>query len=402
MEGCDVTSLLHGRGMLDPGGSFSYPEVDSPGLSDFSPGGGTLRGGSSGPLRSSMKRTVQIAVQVENLFGTLDENLKLLESALHVTTYLHDNRLAIEGDAAQVDRAVRILDQYNDLVRQGRRLDNGAVKALLRVATQEPGVTLGGILEPGQPPKPRIFGKKSVTPKSPNQRRYMEDIERHDMVFAIGPGGTGKTYLAVAMAVSALLSKQVNRIILARPAVEAGERLGFLPGTLQQKIDPYMRPLYDALYDLLDTDRLERYIDKGIIEVAPLAFMRGRTLNDSFVILDEAQNTTSEQMKMFLTRLGFNSKAVITGDITQIDLPAGRRSGLVEAIEVVGRIEGIAFVHFNERDVVRHNLVQQIIKAYDEFVPAPSGRPASSESAESELSGGSGSNPANGGQEAAK
>jgi phosphate starvation-inducible PhoH-like protein len=202
------------------------------------------------------------------------------------------------------------------------------------------------------------------------------------MVFAIGPGGTGKTYLAVAMAVSALLAKQVNRIILARPAVEAGERLGFLPGTLQQKIDPYMRPLYDALYDLLDTDKLERFVDKGIIEVAPLAFMRGRTLNDSFVILDEAQNTTSEQMKMFLTRLGFNSKAVITGDITQIDLPSGRRSGLIEAIDVVGKIEGIAFVYFNERDVVRHNLVQQIIKAYDEFAGTPARfAPAASEPA---------------------
>ncbi len=322
-----------------------------------------------------MRRTVEIVGQVENLFGTLDENLKLFESALHVSTYLDDNRLVVEGDAPQVDRAIRILDQYNDLVREGRRLDNGAVKALLRVATEDHGTTLRSILEPGHPSKPRVFGKKSVTPKSSNQRRYIEDIERHDMVFAIGPGGTGKTYLAVAMAVSALLGKQVNRIILARPAVEAGERLGFLPGTLQQKIDPYMRPLYDALYDLLDADKLERFIDKGIIEVAPLAFMRGRTLNDSFVILDEAQNTTSEQMKMFLTRLGFNSKAVITGDITQTDLPAGRRSGLVEAIEVVGRIEGIAFVHFNERDVVRHNLVQQIIKAYDEFAATPAGRP---------------------------
>ena len=187
------------------------------------------------------------------------------------------------------------------------------------------------------------------------------------MVFAIGPGGTGKTYLAVAMAVSALLSKQVNRIILARPAVEAGERLGFLPGTLQEKVDPYMRPLYDALHDLLEADKLERFLEKDIIEVAPLAFMRGRTLNDSFVILDEAQNTTSEQMKMFLTRLGFNSKAVITGDVTQIDLPNDRRSGLVEAIEVVGKIEGIALVYFDERDVVRHSLVQRIIKAYDEY-----------------------------------
>jgi phosphate starvation-inducible protein PhoH and related proteins len=347
-----------------------------------------------------MRRTVEIAGNVETLFGTLDENLKLLESSLHVTTYLDDNRLVIEGEAPQVNHAVRILNQYNDLVREGRRLDNGIVKNLLRVATEAPHESLSGILEPGHPAKPRAFGKKNVTPKSANQKRYMEDIEGHDMVFAIGPGGTGKTYLAVAMAVSALLGKQVNRIILARPAVEAGERLGFLPGTLQQKIDPYMRPLYDALYDLLDADRLERFIDKGIIEVAPLAFMRGRTLNDSFVILDEAQNTTSEQMKMFLTRLGFNSKAVITGDITQTDLPAGRRSGLVEAIDVVGRIEGIAFVHFNERDVVRHNLVQQIIKAYDEFASTPAGRPAPAVAAEADAA--AGASPANGKPEATK
>jgi phosphate starvation-inducible protein PhoH and related proteins len=323
-----------------------------------------------------MKRTVQIAGQVESLFGTLDENLKLLESALKVITHLQDSQLVIEGEPAQVDRAVAILGQYNDLVREGRRMDNGAVKDLLRVATQDPGASLRGILEPGEPAKPRQFGKKPVMPRSPNQRRYMEEIERNDMVFGIGPGGTGKTYLAVSMAVSALLTKQVHRIILARPAVEAGERLGFLPGTLQEKIDPYMRPLYDAIYDLLDAEKLDRFLEKGVIEVAPLAFMRGRTLNDSFVILDEAQNTTSEQMKMFLTRLGFNSKAVITGDITQIDLPSGRRSGLVEAVEVVGKIGGIAFVYFNERDVVRHNLVQQIIKAYDEYGATPNGRPA--------------------------
>ena len=325
-----------------------------------------------------MRRTVEIAGEVGTLFGTLDENLKLFESALGVTTQLQDNRLAVDGDPARVDRAVRILDEYNQLVREGRRLENGDIKALLRVAAEEPEVSLKDILQPG---KPRTFGKKLITPKSPNQRRYMECIERFDMVFAIGPGGTGKTYLAVAMAVSALLTKQVNRMILARPAVEAGERLGFLPGTLQQKIDPYMRPLYDALYDMIDADKLERFLEKGIVEVAPLAFMRGRTLNDSFVILDEAQNTTSEQMKMFLTRLGFNSKAVITGDITQIDLPAGRRSGLIEAIEVVGRIEAIAFVHFNERDVVRHNLVQQIIKAYDERGPQ-SAAPAENAKAE--------------------
>jgi phosphate starvation-inducible PhoH-like protein len=194
------------------------------------------------------------------------------------------------------------------------------------------------------------------------------------MVFGIGPSGTGKTYLAVAMAVDALLSKEVSRIILARPAVEAGERLGFLPGTLQEKVNPYLRPLYDALYDVLDPDRVERYLEKGIIEIAPIAFMRGRTLNDAFVILDEAQNTTSEQMKMFLTRLGFNSKAVVTGDVTQIDLPNGRRSGLVEAVEVVGKVTGISFIYFTERDVVRHSLVQRIIRAYEEFDQARAAR----------------------------
>jgi phosphate starvation-inducible PhoH-like protein len=315
-----------------------------------------------------MRRTVQISGGLESLFGTLDENVKLLESALHVTIELQDDHhLAIDGEASQVDRAVRIVTEYNQLIHEGRHMGSGDVKAMIRVATEDPRTTLRQVLDPGAPSRPRIFGKKTVTPKSSNQRQYMEAVEKHDMTFAIGPGGTGKTYLAVAMAVSALLTKQVDRIILARPAVEAGERLGFLPGTLQEKIDPYMRPLYDALYDMLDADKLERFLEKGIVEVAPLAFMRGRTLNDSFVILDEAQNTTSEQMKMFLTRLGFNSKAVITGDVTQIDLPAGRKSGLVEALEVTSRIEGIAFIKFDERDVVRHNLVQQIIKAYEEF-----------------------------------
>ena len=331
-----------------------------------------------------MRRTVQIAGGVESLFGTLDENVKLLESALRVTTQLHDGHIAIEGEASQVDRAVRLIDEYNQLVREGRRMNHGDVKAMIRVATADPKTTLKQVLEPGAPARARIFGKKNVTPKSPNQRLYMESIEKHDMVFAVGPGGSGKTYLAVAMAVSALLTKQVDRIILARPAVEAGEKLGFLPGTLQQKIDPYMRPLYDALYDMLDADKLERFLEKGIVEVAPLAFMRGRTLNDSFVILDEAQNTTSEQMKMFLTRLGFNSKAVITGDVTQIDLPAGRRSGLVEALEVVGRIEGIDFIKFDERDVVRHNLVQQIIKAYEDFGNGEARKAASRENGKPE------------------
>ena len=196
---------------------------------------------------------------------------------------------------------------------------------------------------------------------------YFEAMERCDMVFGIGPAGTGKTYLAVAMAVSELLSKRVRRIVLTRPAVEAGERLGFLPGTLQQKIDPYLRPLYDALYDMLDTERVEKLIEHGTIEIAPLAFMRGRSLNESFIILDEAQNATAEQMKMFITRLGFGSKAAITGDVTQIDLPAGKRSGMLEAVDVLSAVEGIAFIYFNEKDVVRHDLVQRIIRAYERY-----------------------------------
>ena len=310
-----------------------------------------------------MKQTVRLVGGITELFGTLDENIKLFESTLHVTTHLQDHDLEIEGAPAQVERAAQILGEYNNRVREGRVPASQEVKSLLRVATAAPAAELRGAFSPT---RVRSFGKKTVAPKSPNQHRYIESLETFDMVFAIGPGGTGKTYLAEAMAVSALLSKQVTRIILARPAVEAGERLGFLPGTLQEKVDPYMRPLYDALYDLLEADKLESFLEKGIIEVAPLAFMRGRTLNDSFVILDEAQNTTSEQMKMFLTRLGFNSKAVITGDVTQIDLPDARRSGLVEAIEIVGKIEGISMVYFDEHDVVRHSLVQRIIKAYDE------------------------------------
>ncbi len=301
---------------------------------------------------------------IAELFGAYDENLKLLESTLHVTTQLRDDNIEIEGNSAEVHRAAKFLNDYNQLIREGKKIESGQVKAMLRMANEEPDFSMRGAVEHAHP---RTFGKKPITAKTSNQRRYMEALEKFDMVFAIGPGGTGKTYLAVAMAVSALLTKQVNRIILVRPAVEAGERLGFLPGTLQEKVDPYMRPLYDALHDMLDADKLGRFLEKDIIEVAPLAFMRGRTLNDSFVILDEAQNTTSEQMKMFLTRLGFNSKAVITGDITQIDLPNDRRSGLVEAIEVVGKIEGIALVYFDERDVVRHSLVQRIIKAYDEY-----------------------------------
>jgi phosphate starvation-inducible PhoH-like protein len=311
-----------------------------------------------------MKTSVKIGKGVEELVGTYDGNLRLLEKCFQVSTHLGEDTLEIEGGEGNVRRAQRLVEEYADLVERGTHFDSAEVEAFLRILSQDPDATLKGLAEAG---RPRTFGKKSITPKSLNQRRYVDAIERYDMVFGIGPSGTGKTYLAVAMAVDALLMKEVSRIILARPAVEAGERLGFLPGTLEEKINPYLRPLYDALYDVLDPDRVERYVEKSIIEIAPIAFMRGRTLNDAFVILDEAQNTTSEQMKMFLTRLGFNSKAVVTGDITQIDLPNGRRSGLVEAIDVVGKVPGISLVYFNERDVVRHNLVQRIIRAYEEF-----------------------------------
>ncbi|MBI4466772.1 MAG: PhoH family protein [Acidobacteria bacterium] len=328
-----------------------------------------------------MRRTVKITTGIEPLFGTLDENLKLFESVLKVTTHLADEALEIEGEAAPVERAERFVNEYMALVQEGHELGNGEVQALLRIVGQDPSASLRELVES---PRPKLFGKKAVTPKSPNQRAYLEAIEKYDMVFAIGPGGTGKTYLAVAQAVSWLLSKKVDRIILVRPAVEAGEKLGYLPGTIQEKVDPYMRPLYDALHDLLEAEKLVRYLEKGVIEVAPLAFMRGRTLNNSFVILDEAQNTTSEQMKMFLTRLGFNSKAVITGDITQIDLPPGRRSGLIEALDVVAAIPGIAALRFNERDVVRHTLVQQIIKAYETYENGQAARPGPAKSRDGE------------------
>ena len=311
-----------------------------------------------------MKASVKIEKGIEELFGTYDANLKLLEQCLQVSTHLNADFLEIEGGELNVARAQRLVEEYVELVDSGVHIDAAELHAFLRILAQDPTVTLKGLAEAG---RPRTLGKKSISPKSLNQRLYVDAIKRHDMVFGVGPSGTGKTYLAVAMAVDALLTRAVTRIILARPAVEAGERLGFLPGTLQEKVDPYLRPLYDALYDVLDPERTERMIEKGTIEIAPIAFMRGRTLNDAFVILDEAQNTTSEQMKMFLTRLGFNSKAVITGDITQVDLPEGRRSGLMEAVDVVKRVLGISFVYFTERDVVRHQLVQRIIRAYEEY-----------------------------------
>src|SRR5512135_795343 len=311
-----------------------------------------------------MKKNLEIFPKIETLFGTRDENLHLLEDGLNVTIDLKADSVEIEGAAEDVARAERVFSDYDHLQRNGITFNNGDLGSLLRVVIGDPNASLRGLAEAG---KQRSFGKRVVQPKSVNQRRYIEAIEKNDMVFGIGPAGTGKTYLAVAMAISALVNKRVNRIILARPAVEAGERLGFLPGTLQEKVDPYLRPLYDALYDMMDPEKVDRYLEKNVIEIAPIAFMRGRTLNDSFVILDEAQNTTSEQMKMFVTRLGFNSKAVITGDITQIDLPNSRRSGMLEAIDILGKVDGLAFCYFDESDVVRHHLVQRIIRAYDEF-----------------------------------
>src|SRR6266436_3713466 len=310
-----------------------------------------------------MKKSIEISPNIETLFGTRDENLHVLEDGLNIAIDLKSDSLELEGAARDVARAEQVFSDYDHLQRSGYTFNNGDLNSMLRVLMADPKASLRSLAEAG---RQRSFGKRIIQPKGLNQRRYLEAIEKHDMVFGIGPAGTGKTYLAVAMAISALLSKRVNRIILARPAVEAGERLGFLPGTLQDKIDPYLRPLYDALYDMLDPEKVDRYLEKNVIEIAPIAFMRGRTLNDSFVILDEAQNTTSEQMKMFVTRLGFNSKAVITGDVTQIDLPNARRSGLLEAMEVLKNVEGLSFVHFDESDVVRHQLVQRIVRAYDE------------------------------------
>src|SRR5216117_324767 len=310
-----------------------------------------------------MKKSIEISPNIEALFGTRDENLHLLEDGLNINIDLRSDAVELEGTPRDVARAEQVFSDYDQLQRSGFTFNNGDLNSMLRVLVADPKTTLRGLAEAG---RQRSLGRRTVQPKSVNQRRYLEAIEKHDMVFGIGPAGTGKTYLAVAMAISALLAKRVNRIILARPAVEAGERLGFLPGTLQDKIDPYLRPLYDALYDMLDPEKVDRYLEKNVIEIAPIAFMRGRTLNDSFVILDEAQNTTSEQMKMFVTRLGFNSKAVITGDVTQIDLPSARRSGLIEAVDILKNVQGLSFVYFDEGDVVRHHLVQRIIRAYDE------------------------------------
>ena len=310
-----------------------------------------------------MKKNIEIVPNIQKLFGIRDENLQMMESGLNVAIDLKSDSVQIEGAARDVARAEQIFTDFDHLGGAGQEFSDADLSSMLRVVVADGTATLRGLADAG---KQRSFGKRQVQPKSMNQRRYIDAIEKYDMVFGVGPAGTGKTYLAVAMAVSALNAKRVSRIILARPAVEAGERLGFLPGTLQEKVDPYLRPLYDALYDLMDQERVDRFLEKNIIEIAPIAFLRGRTLNDSFIILDEAQNTTPEQMKMFLTRMGFNAKMVVTGDVTQIDLPNARRSGLLEAIDVLKPVEGIYFNFFGEEDVVRHHLVQRIVHAYEE------------------------------------
>ena len=305
---------------------------------------------------------------LETLFGVHDQNIKYLESLLDVRIDARGQDVSIDGDPADVETAQRILEDFSDLFKEGKHFTDKELREAFAQIAEDRAFSLRDYFT-----KARFnpAGKKQVAPKSANQRKYIQAIQDNDVVFGIGVAGTGKTYLAVALAVQTLMQTQVNRIVLARPAVEAGEKLGFLPGDLQDKVDPYLRPLYDALFDLIDYERVTRLLEKRVIEVAPLAFMRGRTLSDAFIILDEAQNTTSEQMKMFLTRIGFGSKAVITGDVTQVDLPTGKRSGLIEAERILSKLEGIEFVYFTDKDVVRHRLVQLIIRAYEEQTKRP-------------------------------
>ena len=300
------------------------------------------------------------------LLGQHDENVKLVEQKLGVRVDVTDGGLVVHGDAIDAELASRVFTQLYALHEQGYPIYGSDVDYAIRILSGDHSASLKDIF------LDTVFisaHRRTITPKSVAQKTYIDAIRNHDVVFGIGPAGTGKTYLAMAMAVAELLKNSFSRIVLTRPAVEAGEKLGFLPGDLAEKVNPYLRPLYDALHDMVDFDRARKLVERGTIEVAPLAFMRGRTLNDSFVILDEAQNTTTEQMKMFLTRLGYGSKAVITGDVTQIDLPAGKQSGLKEAQRLLAHIPGIRFVGFTERDVVRHPLVQEIIAAYDRPEP---------------------------------
>ncbi len=296
------------------------------------------------------------------LHGQISRGFQYFEEDMGVIVGARGNKVFLKGESGQVEQALNLILELSEINEEGYDITLEDIRYGIRAVSQGRGTSVKALfMNTISVPSKRKF----VTPKSESQKKYLDAIKNHDIVIGIGPAGTGKTYLAMAMAINALIRKHVGRIILARPAVEAGERLGFLPGDLADKVNPYLRPLYDALYDMMDTDRANSLIERGIIEIAPLAFMRGRTLNDSFIILDEAQNTTSEQMKMYLTRLGFNSKTVITGDITQVDLPPGRISGLVEIEKLLKGIEGIEFVYFSRRDVVRHRLVQAIVKAYE-------------------------------------
>ncbi len=301
---------------------------------------------------------------VQAICGAHDENLRRVEKALQVTLGVRGSAVQIQGTAKAVGQAERLLTDLGALAASGRRLSGGDLATALRVVAEEPATSLVDFFKTGALIQ---ASRRLVAPRSLNQKRYLRAMLDHDLVISTGPAGTGKTYLAVAVAASALKQEKVRRIVLARPAVEAGEKLGFLPGDLAEKVNPYLRPLYDALYDIIGFDKVSRMMEREVIEVAPLAFMRGRSLNDSFIILDEAQNTTPEQMKMFLTRIGFNSKAVVNGDITQVDLPPGQQSGLKHALEVLRGEEGIAFVRFARSDVVRHELVQRIVGAYDRW-----------------------------------
>ena len=315
----------------------------------------------------SVNLTIENEQSLPSLYGDMDKNLRLIENTYGVILHARGNRIQIEGDEKTVSKVEHLIRQLADMLAQGIIVQKDDVKDAIQAFSSNSSSTLKDIFQKTIPVSSR---KRPVTPKNETQRGYIEAIRQYDIVFGIGPAGTGKTYLAMATAVSALLRREVSRIILVRPAVEAGEKLGFLPGDLYEKINPYLRPLYDALYDMIETEKANKLVERGDIEIAPLAFMRGRTLNDSFIILDEAQNTTMEQMKMFLTRLGFNSKTVITGDITQVDLPHDRSSGLIEAQKILEGIEDIRFVYFTNKDVVRHKLVQQIIKAYEQYEAA--------------------------------